>query len=132
MQTAEQQSEIQPIAIRPEWDRVIVELVDVEEKESALHLDAMEKPHEYGRITALGPEVIPERFQVGEIVVFGQYSGYAIAQEQTIILRATDIIGHVSGGRVVPKRKSRAESEIAVVQGDPAALNGKFGKGPRG
>jgi co-chaperonin GroES (HSP10) len=133
MQNAEQQAQCKPITFRPYGTRILVELVNVLERESPLHLDVVQTPHEYGKIVAMGHTVAETGlFNVGETVMFGQYSGSAVEEEKSMFIRMDDVVGWVDGGLVVPKKKQRQESEIAVVHGDPAALNGKFGKGPRG
>jgi co-chaperonin GroES (HSP10) len=105
---------LESITIEPFGSKVVVELVDVEDREVSILL-VEEKPTEYGRVTAVGPEV--GACSVGDVVLFGKFSGYMLESEKSMILREADLIGKVHGGLVKPKKQARREdSEIVVAK----------------
>ncbi|MFT7406241.1 co-chaperone GroES [Zhongshania sp.] len=92
--------------IRPLYDRVVIRRKE-EEKTSAggivLPGSAKEKPNQ-GEVLAIGDgkllesgELRPVGVKVGELVIFGQYSGSAIKidGEELIVLSESEIFGVV-------------------------------------
>ncbi len=92
--------------LRPLGDRVIIELVEVEEKTSSgivLPGSAQEKPQE-GKVIAVGNGLIRENGQrteldvkEGDRVVFSKYAGAELKYEgnEYLILRENDILAIV-------------------------------------
>ena len=92
--------------LQPLGDRVIVELVDEEEKTASgivLPDTAKEKPQR-GKVLAVGPgdkdedgDYIPVDVAVGDIVIFSKYGGTEIkvGAEEYLILRESDILAKV-------------------------------------
>ncbi|ANU16226.1 co-chaperone GroES [Planococcus maritimus] len=92
--------------LRPLGDRVIIELVEVEEKTSSgivLPGSAQEKPQE-GKVIAVGNGLIRENGQrteldvnEGDRVVFSKYAGTELKYEgnEYLILRENDILAIV-------------------------------------
>ena len=89
--------------LRPLGDRVIIELVEVEEKTSSgivLPGTAQEKPQE-GKVIAVGNGLIRENgqrteldVQAGDRVIFSKYAGSELKYEgkEYLILRENDIL----------------------------------------
>lgn len=94
--------------ITPLDDRVVVEVLEAEEKTSGgvlLPDSAKEKPQR-GRITAVGPgrlsdsgERMAMSVEVGDEVIFGRYSGNDIELDgkELKIMRESDILAKVVG-----------------------------------
>ncbi len=94
---------------RPLHDRVLIEVLDSEEKTSGgiiIPDTAKEKPQE-GKIVAVGPgsksedgKIIPMDVKVGDIVLFGKWSGteVKIDGKEYSIMKESDIMG-VSKGK---------------------------------
>ncbi|KYG58559.1 co-chaperone GroES [Planococcus maritimus] len=92
--------------LRPLGDRVIIELVEVEEKTSSgivLPGSAQEKPQE-GKVIAVGNGLIRENGQrteldvnEGDHIVFSKYAGTELKYEgkEYLILRENDILAIV-------------------------------------
>ncbi|MFP3324170.1 co-chaperone GroES [Planococcus sp. SIMBA_160] len=92
--------------LRPLGDRVIIELVEVEEKTSSgivLPGSAQEKPQE-GKVIAVGNGLIRENGQrteldvnEGDRIVFSKYAGTELKYEgkEYLILRENDILAIV-------------------------------------
>ncbi len=92
--------------LRPLGDRVIIELVEVEEKTSSgivLPGTAQEKPQE-GKVIAVGNGLIRENGQrteldvnEGDRIVFSKYAGTELKYEgkEYLILRENDILAIV-------------------------------------
>lgn len=92
--------------LRPLGDRVIIELVEVEEKTSSgivLPGSAQEKPQE-GKVIAVGNGLIRENGQrteldvkEGDRIVFSKYAGTELKYEgkEYLILRENDILAVV-------------------------------------
>ena len=88
--------------IRPLADRVVVKPVEMEEKKEGgiiIPDTAKEKPMQ-GKVVAVGPgkisdngEKIPMEVKVGDIVLYGKYSGteVTIDDEEYLIMRESDI-----------------------------------------
>ena len=88
--------------IRPLADRVVVKPVEPEEKKHGgiiIPDTAKEKPQQ-GKILAVGPgkiadsgEKVPMEVKVGDIVLYGKYSGteVTIDNEDLLIMRESDI-----------------------------------------
>ncbi|MFC5540691.1 MAG: co-chaperone GroES [Bacilli bacterium] len=89
--------------LRPLGDRVIIELVEVEEKTASglvLPDSAKEKPQE-GKVVAVGPgrvldngtRVEPE-VKEGDVIIFSKYAGTEVKYEgkEYLILRESDIL----------------------------------------
>ena len=88
---------------RPLHDRVLIEVLDSEEKTSGgiiIPDTAKEKPQE-GKVVAVGPgkiaddgKRIPTEVSVGDIVVYSKYAGteYKIGAIEYLIVRDEDIL----------------------------------------
>ncbi|WP_373895199.1 co-chaperone GroES [Virgibacillus natechei] len=93
--------------IKPLGDRVIIELVEQEEKTSSgivLPDSAQEKPQEgtvvavgSGRLTDNGEKVAPEVAQ-GDAIIFSKFAGTEVKYEgkEYLILRENDILAVIS------------------------------------
>jgi chaperonin GroES len=93
--------------IKPLHDRVIVKPSEAEEKTKGgiiLPDTAKEKPIE-GKVVAVGSgkvtedgKVMPLTVKVGDVVLYGKYSGTEIRidQEEYLIMRESDIFGIVN------------------------------------
>jgi len=89
---------------RPLHDRVVVKRIDAEEKTAAgiiIPDTAKEKPSE-GEVIAVGPggrdetgKLIPIDVKVGDIVLFGKWSGteVKIDGKELLIMKESDILG---------------------------------------
>lgn len=89
--------------LRPLGDRVIIELVEVEEKTASglvLPDSAKEKPQEgkvvavgSGRVLDNGTRVEPE-VKEGDVIIFSKYAGTEVKYEgkEYLILRESDIL----------------------------------------
>ncbi|HJO77121.1 MAG TPA: co-chaperone GroES [Pelagibacteraceae bacterium] len=89
---------------RPLHDRVLIEILDSEEKTSGgiiIPDTAKEKPQE-GEIVAVGPgarsedgKIVPMDVAVGDIVLFGKWSGteVKIDGKEYSIMKESDIMG---------------------------------------
>jgi len=89
---------------RPLHDRVLIEVLDSEEKTSGgiiIPDTAKEKPQE-GKVVAVGPgsktdegKMIPMDVQVGDLVLFGKWSGteVKIDGKEYSIMKESDIMG---------------------------------------
>jgi chaperonin GroES len=94
---------------RPLHDRVLVKRIEAEEKTRhgvIIPETAREKPAE-GKVLAVGPgmrdemgKVHPLDVKVGDLVVFGKWSGtdVLIDGEDRLILKEADILGIMEGG----------------------------------
>lgn len=112
-----------PVVLEPTGDRIIVDLVTVNAKESAIFMDATsEALPEYGRIRAVGPHVehVDDRLKVGVVVMFSKFSGYALEGEHAMMLRTNDVAAVVRGGLVKPKRSVRPDENMAAPVLPPA------------
>jgi chaperonin GroES len=90
--------------IRPLHDRVIVKRLEVETKSTGgiiIPDNAAEKPSK-GKVIAVGPGKTlkggkhrPLAVKVGDIVLFGKYSGNEIKEgkDEYVVMREEDIIG---------------------------------------
>lgn len=95
------------VAIRPLEDRVVVEPLEAEEKTSGgiyIPEAAKEKPQR-GKVLAVGPgkrtdsgELIPMTVAVGDVVVYGRYSGneVKVGETEVKILREGDILARLT------------------------------------
>jgi chaperonin GroES len=93
--------------LRPLGDRIVIELVESEEKTASgivLPDSAKEKPQE-GRVVAVGTgrvlesgERVALEVSVGDRIIFSKYSGTEVKFEGTeyLILRENDILAVVS------------------------------------
>jgi len=100
---------------RPLHDRVVVKRIDAEEKTAGgiiIPDSAKEKPSE-GEILSVGPggrdeagKLIPIDVKVGDIVLFGKWSGteVKIDGEDLLIMKESDIMGVITGS--VSKKKA--------------------------
>ena len=94
--------------IRPLHDRVIVKRLESETKTAGGILipdNAAEKPSK-GKVIAVGPgktnedgKVIHLAVKVGDVVLFGKYSGNEIKEgaDEYVVMREEDVIGVVEG-----------------------------------
>ena len=99
---------------RPLHDRVLVKRIDAEEKTAGgiiIPDTAKEKPQE-GEIVAVGPGARDESgkvtaldVQVGDIVLFGKWSGteVKIDGQDLLIMKESDIMGVVEGSAASKK-----------------------------
>lgn len=111
---------VQPIRIDPFGNRIIVRLVNVEEKVHAIHTDTIEKMAEFGVVEEIGPSVQDSRVEKGAVVMFGKFSGYGVVDEETVMIREEDIIGRVHGGHIVSRKKERLGDSLVLAR--PTAL----------
>ncbi|MCX7803846.1 MAG: co-chaperone GroES [Planctomycetota bacterium] len=96
------------LSLQPLDDRVVVQRMDAEEKTAGgivLPDTAKEKPQK-GKVIAVGPGKLsddgkrtPPEVKVGDIVLFGKYSGteVKVQGEECLILRESDILAKVTG-----------------------------------
>ena len=89
---------------RPLHDRVVVKRIDAEENSSggiSIPDTAKDKPSQ-GEVTAVGPggrdvagKLIPIDLKVGDIVLFGKWSGteVKIDGQELLIMKESDIMG---------------------------------------
>ena len=101
---------------RPLHDRVSVKRIDAEEKTAGgiiIPDSAKEKPSQ-GEILSVGPggrdesgKLIPIDLKVGDIVLFGKWSGteVKINNEDVLIMKESDIMGVITG---MPAAKKKA------------------------
>src|SRR5262245_64816459 len=99
---------------RPLHDRVVVKRIDAEEKTAGgiiIPDTAKEKPSQ-GEVIAVGPggrdeagKLIPIDLKVGDIVLFGKWSGteVKIDGEDLLIMKESDVLG-VMEGKVARKK----------------------------
>jgi chaperonin GroES len=99
---------------RPLHDRVVVKRIDAEEKSAGgiiIPDTAKEKPSQ-GEVIAVGPgarnekgEVVALDVQVGDIVLFGKWSGTEVKLngEDLLIMKESDIMGIVEAVAAVKK-----------------------------
>ena len=101
---------------RPLHDRVVVERIDAEEKTAGgiiIPDTAKEKPSQ-GEVISVGPgardektgaRIAPE-VKVGDTVLFGKWSGseVKIDGEELLIMKESDIMGVIEGGRAAKKK----------------------------
>lgn len=95
------------LSLQPLDDRVVVQRMDAEEKTAGgivLPDTAKEKPQK-GKVLAVGPGKLsddgrrtPPEVKVGDIVLFGKYSGteVKVLGEECLILRESDILAKVA------------------------------------
>ena len=95
---------------RPLHDRVLIEVLDSEEKTSGgiiIPDTAKEKPQE-GKVVAIGSgartedgKIVPMDVKVGDLVLFGKWSGTEVKMngEEYLIMKESDIMGIVSSGK---------------------------------
>jgi chaperonin GroES len=100
---------------RPLHDRVVVKRIEAEEKTAAgiiIPDTAKEKPSQ-GEIVAVGPggrdesgKLIPIDVRVGDIVLFGKWSGteVKIDGEDLLIMKESDVMGVIEGGATAKKK----------------------------
>jgi len=93
---------------RPLHDRVLIEVLDSEEKTSGgiiIPDTAKEKPQE-GKVVAVGPgvksddgKVMPMDVKIGDLVLFGKWSGteVKIDGKEYSIMKESDIMGISKG-----------------------------------
>ncbi|MBI3317846.1 MAG: co-chaperone GroES [Candidatus Omnitrophica bacterium] len=96
------------MAIQPLGDRILVKLLDEEEKSPGgiiLPDTVKEKPHE-GKVMAVGKgrvledgTVKPLEVKVGDTVLFAKYSGSEVthAEKEFLILREEDVLAVLKG-----------------------------------
>ena len=100
---------------RPLHDRIVVKRIDAEEKTAGgiiIPDTAQEKPSQ-GEVIAVGPggrdeagKLIPLDVKVGEIVLFGKWSGteVKIDGEELLIMKESDVMGIIEGGAAAKKK----------------------------
>ena len=100
---------------RPLHDRVVVKRIDAEEKSAGgiiIPDSAKEKPSQ-GEILSVGPggrdeagKLIPIDLKVGDIVLFGKWSGteVKINNEDVLIMKESDIMGVITGQTTSKKK----------------------------
>jgi chaperonin GroES len=99
---------------RPLHDRVVIRRVDEEAKSKGgiiIPDTAKEKPMQ-GEVVAIGPgardeagKLIPIDLQVGDIILFGKWSGteVKIDDQELLIMKESDIMGVIEGKAVGKK-----------------------------
>ena len=100
---------------RPLHDRVLIEVLDSEEKTSGgiiIPDTAKEKPQE-GKVVAVGSgartedgKIIPMDVKVGDLVLFGKWSGTEVKMngEEYLIMKESDIMGIITSGKSKKKK----------------------------
>jgi chaperonin GroES len=100
--------------LRPLHDRVVVKRIEAEDKTAGgiiIPDTAKEKPSQ-GEIVAVGPggrdeagRVIPIDLKVGDLVLFGKWSGTEVKIDgaELLIMKESDIMGVVIEGEVKKK-----------------------------
>ncbi len=100
---------------RPLHDRIVVKRIDAEEKTAGgiiIPDSAQEKPSQ-GEVIAVGPggrdeagKLIPLDVKVGEIVLFGKWSGteVKIDGQDLLIMKESDVMGIIEGGAAAKKK----------------------------
>ncbi len=100
---------------RPLHDRIVVKRIDAEEKTAGgiiIPDSAQEKPSQ-GEVIAVGPggrdeagKLIPLDVKVGEIVLFGKWSGteVKIDGQDLLIMKESDVMGVIEGGAATKKK----------------------------
>jgi chaperonin GroES len=100
---------------RPLHDRIVVKRIDAEEKTAGgiiIPDTAQEKPSQ-GEVIAVGPggrdeagKLIPLDVKVGEIVLFGKWSGteVKIDGQDLLIMKESDVMGVIEGGAATKKK----------------------------
>jgi chaperonin GroES len=101
--------------LRPLHDRVVVKRIDAEEKSAGgiiIPDTAKEKPSQ-GEVVAVGPggrdeagKLIPIDLKVGDIVLFGKWSGteVKIDGQDLLIMKESDIMGIIEGGHAAHEK----------------------------
>ena len=101
---------------RPLHDRVLIEVLDSEEKTSGgiiIPDTAKEKPQE-GKVVAVGSgartddgKIVPMDVRVGDLVLFGKWSGTEVKMngEEYLIMKESDIMGIIISGKSNKKKK---------------------------
>ena len=99
---------------RPLHDRVVVKRIDAEEKTKGgiiIPDSAKEKPSQ-GEVLSVGPGgrdeagmLIPIDLKVGDIVLFGKWSGteVKIDGQEVLIMKESDIMGVITDGNAKKK-----------------------------
>ena len=101
---------------RPLHDRVVVKRIDAEDKTAGgiIIPDTVKEKPSQGEITAVGPggrdeagNLIPIDLKVGDIVLFGKWSGteVKIDGQEVLIMKESDIMGVITG---LPAAKKKA------------------------
>ena len=100
---------------RPLHDRVLIEVLDSEEKTAGgiiIPDSAKEKPQE-GKVVAIGSgartedgKIIPMDVKVGDLVLFGKWSGTEVKMngEDYLIMKESDIMGIIAPNK---KKKNK-------------------------
>jgi len=100
---------------RPLHDRIVVKRIDAEEKTAGgiiIPDSAQEKPSQ-GEVIAVGPggrdeagKLTPLDVKVGEIVLFGKWSGteVKIDGQDLLIMKESDVMGIIEGGATAKKK----------------------------
>ena len=100
---------------RPLHDRIVVKRIDAEEKTAGgiiIPDSAQEKPSQ-GEVIAVGPggrdeagKLTPLDVKVGEIVLFGKWSGteVKIDGQDLLIMKESDVMGVIEGGAATKKK----------------------------
>ena len=95
---------------RPLHDRVLIEVLDGEEKTSGgiiIPDTAKEKPQE-GKVVAIGSgtraedgKIIPMDVKIGDLVLFGKWSGteVKIDGKEYSIMKESDVMGIIKGNK---------------------------------
>src|SRR5690242_4436094 len=95
---------------RPLHDRVLVQRINADEKTPGgiiIPDTAKEKPQQ-GEVVAVGPgarnekgELVPLEVKAGDHILFGKWSGTEVKLdgEELIIMKESDILGILEGGR---------------------------------
>jgi chaperonin GroES len=100
---------------RPLHDRVVVKRIEAEEKTvgGIIIPDAAKEKPSQAEMIGVGPgghdesgKLIPIDLQVGDIVLFGKWSGteVKIDGEDLLIMKESDVLGVIEGGAAGKKR----------------------------
>ncbi len=88
--------------IRPLFDRVLIERLPQEEKtEGGIIIpDTAKEKSQTGKVLAVGPgrlvegKSVPVQVKIGDLVLFGKYSGTEVSSDR-VIIREEEILGVV-------------------------------------
>lgn len=97
---------VKGVTLNPLGDRIVVRRSAVGEKVGSIYLPdtAQERPNQ-GEVVAVGPgardekgRLIPIDLRVGDVVLFGKYSGgdVIIEGDKLVVMRESDVLGVIS------------------------------------
>lgn len=104
--------------IEPLYGRIIVRPCEVafdDEESRIVRPDISQDAPETGQVVAVAKDC--RTIKVGDVVMFGKYSGYGMADDEFLNMREEDVHVRLHGVRVKFKDKdSKSESSLIVAQ----------------